>query len=42
MLTLLPSESLDMQPKELTEGELNDMSEVTGFDEKNEDVPEKK
>lgn len=35
-------ESLDMQPKELSKGELNDTNEESGCDEKDEDVPEKK
>lgn len=41
MLTLSPFERLDMQPQELSEGELFHINEVGSCDEKGEFIPEK-
>lgn len=41
MLILTPFNRLDIQPEELSEGELINSSEESGCHEKDEDVPEK-
>lgn len=40
MLSLPPSETLDLHEQELSEGELTDINNESDYDEKDEDIPE--